>query len=90
MKRRLISIAIIAIGGVYMMGCTSTQRTIEDIETNIGELNRTVEVYTHTGEKIREYKGKVDLAGEDSASTKIDLNGKRVIIKDAIVIIEED
>lgn len=77
--------------GILLTGCESWDRGIKNVSSDIGGgLNRHVRVYSHTGELIAEYKGKIDIQ-ENEYGNKIlfDLNGKRVVINNAIVITEE-
>lgn len=53
-----------------------------------GGLDRTVKVYSQTGELIAEYEGKFDIE-ESEGKVLFDIDGKRVIIYNALVITEE-
>lgn len=53
-----------------------------------GGMQRTVEVYTNTGELMTTYEGKIDIQYEDNR-TLFDLDGKRYTINGGIVIVEE-
>lgn len=53
-----------------------------------GGLERTVKVYDYNGNKLAEYKGKIDIQ-EDENKVFFDLKGKRVVIYNAVVITEE-
>ena len=94
MKRK-IAIIILAltfmISGICLVGCgASFQRGLKDFQSEYsGGLNRTVTAYTQTGEKIGEWAGKIDIEMSDN-KVKFDLNGKRTIIYNALVISQED
>ena len=54
-----------------------------------GGLERTAEVYDYNGNLLKTYSGKFDV--ESSVErVKFDIDGKRIMIYNAIVIIEED
>ena len=91
MKKRWILLAIlVVIISIILTGCKVWERTIKDWESNISGLNRTVTVYDN-GEVIRTYKGKIDIeVNEYGNKVKFDVNGKRVIIYNAVVVVEEE
>ena len=51
-------------------------------------VQRTVEVYTNTGELLTTYEGKIDIQYDDNR-TLFDLDGRRYTINGGIVIVEE-
>lgn len=72
-------------------GCATLQRGIKDTQSEwTGGLNRVITVYDENGKVIKTYSGKIDL-DPDTTGGKIrfELNGKRIIIYNAIVIAEE-
>ncbi len=84
------TIAMLVISTTLLLtGCASTQRAIKDTKSSITGLNRRVEVLNYQGDVIRTYEGKIDVQSSDTNSVKFDLNGDRVIIYNAPVIIEE-
>lgn len=91
MKKKITCI----LGGILLcttlVGCESWNRTKKDFSSNIKGLNRTVKVYSQDGKLIKEYKGKLDVeVNQYGNKVKFDLDGKRVIINNAIVISEEE
>ena len=56
----------------------------------MGGLNRIVKVYSSNGEKLAEYAGKIDIQ-ENEYGNKVlfHLDGKSIILYNAVVIIEE-
>lgn len=54
-----------------------------------GGLDRTITVYSDTGEVLEKYRGKCDIESNES-KVLFDMDGKRVIIYNAIVIAEEN
>lgn len=76
-----------------LTGCASFERWGKDVSSDFsGGLDRTVEVYDYAGNLLKIYEGQIDLATTtegESGKVKFDLNGKRYIIYNAIVIVEE-
>ena len=76
-----------------LTGCASLERWGKDVSSDFsGGLDRTVEVYDYAGNLLKIYEGQIDLATTtegESGKVKFDLNGKRYIIYNAIVIVEE-
>ncbi|WP_336772316.1 DUF5052 domain-containing protein [Paenibacillus sp. MMO-58] len=93
MKKKLAVIAGMAVLMLLMSGCgESYERYQKDLQSEYhGGLQRSLKVYSATGEQIAEYEGKFDIEADTSGSGKIkfDLDGKRVIIYNATVITEE-
>lgn len=91
MRKKIISIACIVIGAAFILtGCASWRREVKSFSSNLGGgIDRTVTVYANTGEKIAEYSGKIDIESNEN-KVLFDLDGKRTIIYNAIVIAQED
>lgn len=88
-KKNLVVIAFIVVL-LMMTGCASTSRWVKDVSSEYsGGLNRTVTVYDMQGEPIREYTGKIDVEANEG-KVLFDLNGKRTIIYNATVIVQEN
>lgn len=83
--------AIILILSLTLNGCESSSRSLKSAQSDLsGGLNRVITVYDNTGKVIKTYEGKIDIEdGEYSGKVLFDLNGKRIIIYNAIVIAEE-
>lgn len=90
--KSVVAIAIVAIIGTFgflTFGSESFQRYVKSIFSEYGGgLERTVTVYSNTGEEIRSWEGKFDVSSSET-ETYFDVNGKRVIIHGGIVIDEE-
>ena len=72
-----------------LCGCAGFQRGMKTIGSDItGGLDRTVTVYSYNGEKLGEWSGKFDVSSSEQ-ETFFDINGKRVIIQNGIIINEE-
>lgn len=90
MKKILLT-GVLIIATLLLAACGEDfERIKKDWDSNLnGGLNRTIEVYSYTGEKIKEFEGKTDVVNRKDGTVKFDLNGKRIIIRNAIVIMEE-
>ena len=90
MKKRIIAatfICMLLIGS--LCGCAGFQRSMKSIGSNItGGLDRTVTVYSYDGKKLGEWSGKFDVSSSEQ-ETFFDINGKRVILQNGIIINEE-
>lgn len=73
-----------------MAGCESFKRAQKDFDSSINGLNRVATVYDSNGHVIKRYKGKFDIEeNEYGNKVKFDVNGKRVMVYNATVIVEE-
>lgn len=90
-KKKVALAAAIAALAVSATGCTAEwDRSMKDIGSNFnGGLDRTVTVYDMQGEPIKEYTGKIDVEANEG-KVLFDLNGKRTIIYNATVIVQEN
>ena len=71
---------------ISLTGCTSLDRFVTDIKSDVGDgLNRTITVYTANGDIIAEYEGKIDIEESEGGYVKFDLNGKRYIYYNCFV-----
>ena len=89
MKKKILKLALVLGMCLTLSGCASCDREWKSIGSNLsGGLYRTVKVYDYSGNLLAEYEGKIDI---EEAESKVffDVNGKRVIIYNAIVITEE-
>ena len=92
--KKLITVLVLfgALACVCVLtACTAKfERGMKDFASNVsGGLDRTVTAYSATGEKIGEWSGKIDVEMSDN-KVKFDLDGKRTIIYNAPVIVQED
>lgn len=83
----IAAVALVAVCGLSR--CASCSRAVKTVSSDVsGGMQRTVEVYTNTGELLTTYEGKIDIQYEDNR-TLFDLDGKRYTINGGIVIVEE-
>lgn len=85
-------VLVIAMFGGFMFyyhRTESGQRAFKTQQSNFGGgLNRTVTVYSYSGDEIRSWTGKFDVT-ENDQETYFDIDGRRVIIQGGIIINEE-
>lgn len=91
MKKKIILTLLCAGIALAAAGCTSEfDREMKSISSNWnGGLDRTVTVYDMQGEPIKEYTGKIDVEANEG-KVLFDLEGKRTIIYNATVIVQEN
>lgn len=75
---------------VLMFNGAEFQRTLKSFKSNYtGGLYRTVSVYDYNGNLLREYGPAMIDISESENETFFDYNGQRIVIHNAIVIVEE-
>lgn len=91
MKRKLTTLAIAVVVAVTLLtGCKALERGVTDIQSSISGLDRVVEVYSADGDLLKTFTGQLDIeTNEFGNKVKFELNGKRVIIYNALVVVEE-
>lgn len=87
----IIIIVALVIGFlVLMFNGAGFQRTLKSFKSNYtGGLYRTVSVYDYNGNLLREYGPAMIDISESENETFFDYNGQRIVIHNAIVIVEE-
>lgn len=89
MKKRVVAL-IAVLSALTLTGCASWQRSSKSLVSDFtGGLDRTVTVYSNTGEKINSWSGRFDVS-ESENEVYFDIDGKRIIIHGGIVINEEN
>lgn len=75
---------------IFTFSGASFQRTIKSWRSNYtGGLYRIVSVYDYNGNLLREYGPAMIDISESENETFFDYNGNRIVIHNAIVIVEE-
>ncbi|QWU15692.1 protein of unknown function [Paenibacillus sophorae] len=91
--KKAITAALAAILLLILAGCEQTEemkREQKDLQSSVDGLNRVAEVYDASGNVIKTYKGKFDVeVNEYGNKVKFDVDGHRVLIYNATVVIEE-
>lgn len=86
----IIAVALIIGFLVLMFNGAGFQRTLKSFKSNYtGGLYRTVSVYDYSGNLLREYGPAMIDISESENETFFDYNGQRIVIHNAIVIVEE-
>lgn len=99
-KRIIKIVVIVVLIAALLAGCTagckayrgseSYKRYAKSFESNYnGGLNRTVTAYDYNGNILGQWSGQFDVT-ESETETYFDVDGKRVIIQNAIIINEEN
>ena len=90
MRGKLI-IAAVALSISVLTGCEEFDRTAKDFDSGFNGLQRVATVYDQQGKAVKTYKGKFDVEVNDYGNkVKFDIDGKRVLIYNATVIVEEE
>lgn len=93
-RKPMIPVIILFVIGVSLMfstgcGSASCARQCKTWRSDWeGGMDRTVKVYSQTGELIAEYSGKIDIETSEN-KVLFDVDGQRIIIYNALVIVEE-
>lgn len=86
----IIVVALVIGFLVLMFNGAGFQRTLKSFKSNYtGGLYRTVSVYDYNGNLLREYGPAMIDISESENETFFDYNGQRIVIHNAIVIVEE-
>lgn len=86
----IIVVALVIGFLVFMFNGAGFQRTLKSFKSNYtGGLYRTVSVYDYSGNLLREYGPAMIDISESENETFFDYNGQRIVIHNAIVIVEE-
>jgi uncharacterized lipoprotein YehR (DUF1307 family) len=88
--KRFFGAVIILFLLLGLSGCEEWSRSMKDFSSSISGLERTVSVYSDSGELLRTYEGRIDIESTEYGNkVKFDIDGKRTIIYNAVVIVEE-
>ena len=91
--KKVIAVVLCALViGATFVGCTETsKRTWKSLQSDFaGGLDRTVVVYTLTGEEIARYEGRLDIEVTDGGKVLFDLDGKRYIYYNCTIEVIEN
>lgn len=89
MKKFIAIVLVLVMCLTMFAGCASWRRSMKTLGSDFGGgLYRRVTVYDYSGNILGIWEGKFDVQ-ESETETFFDLNGKRVIIQNAIIINEE-
>lgn len=87
----LMGVMLTIVLTLNMTGCAGLTRMGKSIGSDLtGGLNRVVTVYDQNGNVLQTYEGKIDIEDTDYGNKILfDLNGKRIVIYNSTVIVEE-
>lgn len=87
----LMGVMLIIVLTLSITGCAGLTRMGKSIGSDLtGGLNRVVTVYDQNGNVLQTYEGKIDIEDTDYGNKILfDLNGKRIVIYNSTVIVEE-
>ena len=92
MKKLLLTFAVTSTILSTLVGCgqqVAERQTKDQLSAEHG-LNRTLEVYSHDGKLIKKYEGQFDIeTSTEGGKIKFDIDGKRHIVYNAIVVTDE-
>ncbi len=75
---------------IGFFSCQVWERRFKDFTSSLSGINRTAYVYSANGELLKVYRGKFDIeVNEYGNKVKFDINGKRVLMYNVSVVIEE-
>ena len=81
MKKKILLTLLVGILAVGTTGCASWERSKKNWSSELGNgLERTIKVYSATGELIETYEGKFDVKYKDGRVLFDDENGERHVI----------
>ena len=87
--KKFIAIILVLVMCLSMAGCASWQREMKSLGSDFsGGLYRRVTAYSYNGDVLGVWEGKFDVS-ESTSETFFDINGKRVILQNCIIINEE-
>lgn len=91
MKKKLVLLVMTVVTALTLTSCASWERGMKDFKSEVsGGLNRTVNVYSMTGELIKSVEGKIDIEESDSNNkVKFELDGKRYIYYNCMIEVIE-
>lgn len=89
-KRKLYTTFILIVSlACLLVGCEAVGREMKTIKSSAVGMKRTLTVYSYTGDFIGSWTGKFDISNNDTGAIVFDIDGKRNIVYNAIVIVEE-
>lgn len=90
MKKKVISLLLIGAIGFSFVGCSSVGRMSKSFESNTKGLHRVVKVLAMDGTVVETYESKSMLVTDgDGGTITLDFDGRRVVLCNSQVIIEE-
>lgn len=90
MKKKIVILLLSLILLVSVTGCKELERSVKDTKSGWTGLDRVVYVYDNAGNLLKTYEGDIDIEiNEYGNKVKFELDGKRIMLNNATVIVEE-
>lgn len=90
MKKKFMAFILAGLMILSLAGCASLERGVKDISSDFGGgLDRTIKIYSMTGELIAIHSGKTDIEDREN-SILFELDGKRYVYYNAIIEVIEN
>lgn len=87
---RISAVLLLLVTLFLLAGCASCDRQLKSCNSDLnGGLERVVNVYSHDGDLIATYEGKIDIDNNENGSVMFDLDGKRYVYYNAIIEVIE-
>ncbi|MNW28117.1 hypothetical protein D3C74_49290 [compost metagenome] len=88
--RKLLTVLTLSSIVAILAGCGEAEqaRLVKDRESADTGLDRVITLYDQDGKVIKSWQGKTDVEVAEN-KVKFDLNGKRIIVYNGIVVAEE-
>ena len=88
--KKIVIVGLISLILTSMAGCTSWERFNKNVESNTKGLHRIVKVVSMDGTIIETYESKSMVVTDgDGGTITLDFDGKRIVLCNSQVIIEE-
>lgn len=87
MTRR--ALAILAILGLFTTSCQALNQTVKGIQSQTTGLNRVVELYDYSGNKVGRWASNTVIDAESGLVTFFDSTGNRVLVSGGILVSTE-
>lgn len=88
--KKLILAGALVLGASFLGGCTAFDSGVKSLESNTKGLERVVTVYSKTGKVLRTYEGTIRTKESSETNALIfEVNGKRINVYNADVVVEE-
>lgn len=88
--KKITGVGVTLLSLVTLSGCTMWEDTMKGWESDTSGLPRIVTIYSKTGEVLKKYEGNnVRISDAANGTMVINLDGKRIQVQNADVIVEE-
>ena len=88
-KIGLVSFIVLIALMFTLSGCEAVGREMKSLKSSAVGMKRTLTAYSYTGDVIGSWTGKFDISNNEQGAIVFDIDGKRNMVYNAIVIVEE-